>query len=156
MGQSSQFDNFDPFFSPPPPPLPPSPPTNASNALSLPPEATYTSKEALFEAIQSWAKPRGYAFSIRRSSKLKDGRQKVTFACDRRALMPPLHHQRSRDTQTRGLRCPFSVLALEGSSLGWEARYRSKARFNTHNLSRRLAAGELYHVTVGVSGLVLL
>jgi hypothetical protein len=70
--------------------------------------------------------------------------------------MPPLHHQRSRDTQTRGLRCPFSVLALEGSSLGWEARYRSKARFNTHNLSRRLAAGELYHVTVGVSGLVLL
>jgi len=134
MDQSSQFDDFDPSFptlSPPLLPLPP--PANASDALSLPPEATYPSKEALFEAIQSWAKPRGYAFSIRRSSKLKDSRQKVTFGCDRRALILPLNRDHSRDTQTRGSGCLFSILALETPSLGWEVRYRTGAQFNTHN-----------------------
>jgi hypothetical protein len=61
MDQFNQFDNLDPFFSPPPPSPPP---TDASNALALPPLATYPSKEALFEAIQSWSRPRGYAFTI--------------------------------------------------------------------------------------------
>jgi hypothetical protein len=76
MDQFSQFDNLDPFFSPPPASPPPaSPPlvsssTDASNALALPPLATYPSKEALFEAIQSWSKPRGYSFTIGRSTRL--------------------------------------------------------------------------------------
>jgi hypothetical protein len=87
MDQSSQFDDFAPFFFPPPPLSPPlPPPTDASDALSLPPEAVYTSKEALFEAIQSWAKPRGYAFATTRSKRLPDQRQKVYYACDRHPL----------------------------------------------------------------------
>ena len=67
MDQFNQIDNTDPFFSPPPPSPPLLPPPNASDALALPPQATYPSKEALFEAIQSWSKLRGYAFAITRS-----------------------------------------------------------------------------------------
>src|SRR5258705_13745286 len=66
MDQFNQFDNLDPFFSPP---QPSPPPTDASNALALPPLATYPSKEALFEAIQSWSRPRGYAFTIGKSTR---------------------------------------------------------------------------------------
>ena len=47
--------------------LPQSNASNASNAyhaLTLPPLAIYPSRETLFEAIQSWAKPRGYAFTV--------------------------------------------------------------------------------------------
>jgi hypothetical protein len=85
MDQFNQIDNADPFFSPPPPSPPP---TDASNnALALPPLATYPLKEALFEAIQSWLKPRGYAFTIGRSTGRKDRRQKVNYMCDRCALI---------------------------------------------------------------------
>jgi hypothetical protein len=54
MDQSNEFDDFD-TFSPPLPlsPLPSPAPTDASDALSLPPKATYLSKEALIKAIQS-------------------------------------------------------------------------------------------------------
>jgi len=64
MDQFSQFDVSDPFSQPPPPPPLSQPLTSASDALSLPPLATYPSREALFEAIQSWAKARGYAFTV--------------------------------------------------------------------------------------------
>jgi hypothetical protein len=86
MDQSSQFDTFDPFFS-----LLLSLPSlsllltnasDASDALSLSPLATYPSKEALFEAIQSWSKLRGYAFTIARSIQINNRRQKVFYACD--------------------------------------------------------------------------
>ena len=94
MDQFSQFDDSDPFSpllaplpAPPPAPLPAPLPANASDALAPPPVATYHSKEALFEAIQSWAKPRGYAFSITRSIRMRHGRQKVFYSCDRH---PPI------------------------------------------------------------------
>ena len=80
MDQFNQIDNVDPFLSQPP--LSP-PPTNASDALALPPLATYPSREALFEAIQSWAKARGYALTIASSKRVRNGRQKVYYACDR-------------------------------------------------------------------------
>ena len=55
--------------------------------MPLPPEAQYPSKEALFEAIQAWAKPRGYAFTIGRSTKREgSGRIKVIYTCDRHIL----------------------------------------------------------------------
>src|SRR3979411_2017672 len=103
MDQFNQFDNLDPFFSPPPPSPPP---TDASNALALPPLATYPSKEALFEAIQSWSRPRGYAFTIGKSTRRKNGRQKVNYACDR---CPPIRQQiqRIRKTQSRVTGCFF-------------------------------------------------
>src|SRR3982074_2106226 len=136
FNQFDEFDDLDPFFSPPPvsPPLV-SPPADASNALfllALPPLATYPSKEALFEAIQSWSKLRGYAFTIGRSTRRKDGRQKVNYACDR---CPPIRQQTQgiRRTQSRGTGCLFSIIAAETPTLEWEVRYRSEARFNTHN-----------------------
>ena len=59
MDQSSQSDRFFSLSPPAPPALPALP-----VPLELPPLATYPSKEALFEAIQKWAKDRGYAFTI--------------------------------------------------------------------------------------------
>jgi len=60
MDQSNEFDDFDtlslppsPSPLPPPPPLPSLAPTDASDVLSLLPEVTYLSKEALIKAIQS-------------------------------------------------------------------------------------------------------
>jgi hypothetical protein len=119
------------------PPLPPqSNASNASNAyhtLTLPPLASYPSREALFEAIQIWAKPRGYAFTVGKS-KLQGQRRKVYYACDKNATPPLSSTTRIRDTQTRGTKCPFSILAVElPQSLGWELRYRPGTIYNTHN-----------------------
>jgi hypothetical protein len=132
MDQFNQLDNADPFLSPPPPSLLPTD-ASTSDALALPPLATYPSKEALFEAIQSWAKAHGYAFTVARSKRIKE-RQKVFYACDRcpvpRAQPRP---DRVRNTSSRGSGCLFQVLAIETLSLGWEVRYRPEAKFNTHN-----------------------
>ncbi|KAJ8103405.1 hypothetical protein POJ06DRAFT_191155 [Lipomyces tetrasporus] len=51
--------------------------TPTPEPLALPPLAIYPTREALFEVIQSWSKPRGYAFTVSRSKKLPRGRQKV-------------------------------------------------------------------------------
>src|SRR3982074_401022 len=108
MDQFNQFDNLDPFLSPPPvsPPLV-SPPADASDALALPPLATYPSKEALFEAIQSWSKLRGYALAITRSKRIKDGRQKIYYACDRDPLpiAKPRTNPRVRETKSWKCEC---------------------------------------------------
>ena len=116
--------------TPPPPPQPNA--SNAYNALTLPPLAVYPSKEALFEAIQRWAKDRGYAY-ITGKSKRQSGRQKVYYTCDRRPPTPP-QAIRVRATQSRGTGCLFSILAIElSNSLGWEIRYRPETKYNTHN-----------------------
>ena len=107
--------------------------TPASRPLDLPPLAIYPSKEALTESIQAWAKDHGYAFSISRSKRLENGLKRVYFACDRRATLP-LNNQRTRNTQSRGTECPFSILAIElPNYLGWEVKYRLEAQFSTHN-----------------------
>jgi hypothetical protein len=140
FNESSVFDPLDPFFSPlpsPPPliPLVPPPTRIASDAptlLDLPPIALYPSRDTLFEAIQSWSKPRGYAFTIGKSKKMPDGRQKVYYACDR---CPPVRRPKRdgiRGTQSRGTGCPFSIIAFQSLTLEWEVRYRS-ADFSTHN-----------------------
>ena len=114
MDQFNQFDDLDPFFSPPPVSPPPvSPPSDASDALALPPLATYPSKEALFEAIQSWSRPRGYAFTIGRSTRRKDGRQKVNYMCDRCPLIRQQIQGSICKTQSRGIGCLFSIIAAE-------------------------------------------
>src|ERR1700712_1249442 len=96
MDQSNEFSDSDPFSSPPPlpPPPPPPPPTTcqpegAPEILAFPPLATYPSRVALFEAIQSWAKLRGYAFITGKSKRIEDGRSKVYYACDRRPPIRP-------------------------------------------------------------------
>jgi hypothetical protein len=92
----------------------------------------YPTREALFEAIQSWSKLRGYAFTITRSLKKKQ-RQKVYYACDRCPPIPLPREKHIRDTQTRGTGCLFSVIALENASGEWELKYRPEAQYNTHN-----------------------
>jgi hypothetical protein len=102
---TTQFDHPEPQN----PIIPPNPPSNALNALALPPLATYPSREALFEAIQAWAKPRGYAFITGKSKRLESGRYRVYYACDRMApIRPNIATNRLRDTHSRGTGCPFS------------------------------------------------
>ena len=141
MDQFNEFSDSDPFSSPPPPPpLPPPPPTtcqpeSAPEILALPPLATYPSRIALFEAIQSWAKLRGYAFITGKSKRIEDGRSKVYYACDRKPpIRPNIARDRARNTQSRGSGCQFSVVGVESPlGLGWEVRFRPGAQFNTHN-----------------------
>ena len=69
-----------------PPPIPAT--TIQYNSMPLPLEALYSSREALFEAIQAWARPYRYAFTIRRSKKREgSGRIKVFYICDRRNIV---------------------------------------------------------------------
>jgi hypothetical protein len=101
--------------------------------LALPPLAIYPSRVALLEAIQSWAKARGYAFTVGKSKRLNNQRQKVYYACDRCPPLPP-PTERIRDTQSRGTNCPFSVVAIElPLNQGWEVRYRPESSYSTHN-----------------------
>jgi len=87
---------------------------NVSTAENiLPPEGIYESREALFTAINSWAKPRGYAFTTGKSAKTSNGRLKVFFACDRNKQPPNLSAERIRRTLSRGTGCKFLVLAKE-------------------------------------------
>jgi hypothetical protein len=134
--------NYQPQHLPSPSPLPPSPPLlpallptpNTSTTLeplACPPLAIYSTREALFQAIQSWSKPRGYAFTVGKSLR-KKGRQKVYYTCDR-CPPTPLPKERIRDTQTRGTSCLFSVIALEKASGDWELKYRPEPQYNKHN-----------------------
>ena len=131
------FLHLHPDVEPPPKPEiePPSPPqsnaSDASNILALPPIASYPSKEALYEAIQSWAKLRGYTFTISRSTRLKSRRQRVIYTCDRCPVVRPLV-EGIQNTQSRGTGCLFLIMAVE-TSLGWEVRYRPEDRFSVHN-----------------------
>jgi hypothetical protein len=86
---STQLKQFEPSSLLPPPSLSP-PPPHTTVALALPTLATYPSKEALFEAIQNWSKPRGYAFSIQRSRRLRSWYQRVQYACDRWVQLNPI------------------------------------------------------------------
>ena len=134
MDQFSQFNVSDPFSQPLLPPPPSQPLTSTSDALSLPPLATYSSKEALFKAIQSWTKLQGYTFATIKSKQIKGKRQKVYYACDRHPLPEARPRiERVRETQSRGSGCLFQVLAIETLSSNWEVWYRPEARFNTYN-----------------------
>ncbi|PMD23473.1 hypothetical protein NA56DRAFT_701770 [Hyaloscypha hepaticicola] len=53
----------------PPLSLAPQLPTPSSTTMPLPPEATYSSKEELYRAIQAFAIQHHYAFTIGRSNK---------------------------------------------------------------------------------------
>lgn len=100
----------------------------------LPPEGTYGSRESLLAAINSWAKPRGYAFTTGKSSKTPNGRVKVVFACDRNKLPPSSSIERKRRTCSRGTGCKFSVLekqSLDGTL--WVLSHRQGQEYARHN-----------------------
>ena len=100
----------------------------------LPPEGHFESREALFESINTWAKPRRYAFTTQRSARETNGFLRVYYACDRSRRLPCLDDSREgkRKTTTRMTNCLFSVLAKE-SSEGWTLKHRPEVRFAVHN-----------------------
>jgi hypothetical protein len=98
----------------------------------LPPEAIYESREALFKAINAWAKTRGYAFTTQRSTKEKSGNMTIIYACDRSREPPTAQTGYQRRTTTRKTNCPFSVIAKE-SGYSWVLKYRPDQRFSAHN-----------------------
>jgi hypothetical protein len=135
------FDHADLFFYPlpeasPAPELAQASPPPPEPEMSLPPPAIYPSKEALFEAIQSWARPHGYAFIISHSKRMEgSGRQRVHFACNR-CIAPPTSSSspQIRRIQSRGTRCLFSVLGFKTiNKLSWELKHQPKAKYSTHN-----------------------
>ena len=100
----------------------------------LPPEALYNSREALFRAINDWAKDKGYAFSTGKSKTTESGRRIVTYACDRCGAPPSPLRNRQRKTSTRATNCLFSVLAKESlDHTTWAVHYRPDPRFSVHN-----------------------
>ncbi|RKK11249.1 hypothetical protein BFJ66_g18302 [Fusarium oxysporum f. sp. cepae] len=100
----------------------------------LPPEHTYASRDDLFQAINRWAAPRGYAFVTGRSNKGKSGRLTVYFTCDRARRPPSDSRSRIRATCTRSTLCPFSITAKElPDASGWVVRHRSDSQYATHN-----------------------
>lgn len=103
--------------------------------MDLPPEQYYDSREALFVSINTWATTRGYAFIARRSTKEKNGKSTITYACDRSCL-PPTLKARQRKTTTQGTGCPFLVIAKESSDGGWTLKHRPDQRFSIHNHER--------------------
>ncbi|KAL2126963.1 hypothetical protein VTI74DRAFT_11556 [Chaetomium olivicolor] len=99
----------------------------------LPPEGIFETREALFESINAYAKPRGYAFITQRSIREKTGRLTIFYAYDRSRRLPSSPERaRQRKTTTRITNCLFSVLAKE-SSEGWALKHRQDRRFTTHN-----------------------
>ncbi|KAG6989701.1 PKS-NRPS hybrid synthetase [Fusarium oxysporum f. sp. conglutinans] len=101
---------------------------------TLPPEGIYESRESLLAAINSWAKPRGYAFTTGKSLKTSSGRIKVIFACDRNKLPPSTSTTRQRRTCSRRTGCKFSVLAkqsLDGNT--WVLSHRPDKEYAHHN-----------------------
>ena len=83
----------------------------------LPNEQIYQSREALVEAVNQWAKPRGYALITRRSHRAKSSRLTVTLVCDRAYKPLDKSVPRKRNTGGRGTQCPFSILAKQQPDL---------------------------------------
>jgi hypothetical protein len=103
----------------------------------LPPEGIYESRESLFNTINSWAKPRGYAFTTGKSLKTPNDRVRVIFACDRNKPPPSASTERVRRTSSRRTGCKFSVLAkqsLDGST--WVLSHRPDDECAKHNHAR--------------------
>jgi hypothetical protein len=100
----------------------------------LPPEGVYDTREAVLAAINSWAKPRGYAFTTGRSTKTSNGRVKVVFACDRNKQPPNTSVERKRLTCSRRIGCEFPVSAKESSDrASWVLSHRPDRKFALHN-----------------------
>ena len=143
--------------------------TNAMATFSddcLPPEGFFESRQALYESINLYAKPRGYAFTTKRSTRERNGFFSVIFACDRSRRLPSSpERERQRKTTTRMTNCPFSVIARE-SSEGWTLKYRLDQHFATHNhepslhpsahpVQRQLSSSTLQLKTLSNAGLAL-
>ncbi len=106
--------------------------------LAPPPEEDYGSREELLTAVRSWAANHGYAVTIARSDTAKG---RVYLKCDRGGLYRNKYdlsdETRSRQTGSRLINCPFSVVGnqIEGR---WVVRVRDKE--HNHSASSTTAA----------------
>jgi len=101
---------------------------------ALPPEGVYESRESLLAAINTWAKPRGYAFTTGKSTRTANGRIKVVYACDRNKPPPNASVDRTRRTSSRRTGCKFSVLAKQSlDGLTWVLSHRPDKDCASHN-----------------------
>lgn len=98
----------------------------------LPPECKYDSREALFQAVNAWAAPRGYAFSTLRSTKKHD-RLTVTLGCDKARNQTGSSKERIRLIGSQRTACPFSILAKESVAGKWIVQHRPSHKFLIHN-----------------------
>ncbi|GAM37723.1 hypothetical protein TCE0_029f07872 [Talaromyces pinophilus] len=100
----------------------------------LPPEGDFNSRKAVFDHVNSWAKPRGYAFTTGKSLKTSNGRVKVFFACDRNKPPPSPLSSRKRRTSSQRTNCLFSVVAKESlDGTTWALRHRPDPKFCEHD-----------------------
>lgn len=101
----------------------------------MPREDSYNSRDEVYAALNAWAAPRGYAFVVGRSRKRSNGRETITYMCDRGAgRIPSSSQPRQRLTTTRRTGCKFSILATEAQCrTQWVLKHRDGHEFNTHN-----------------------
>jgi hypothetical protein len=98
---------------------------------TLPAEGVYSTQLELPEAMQSWAKPRGYALVISCSKLVRNNRKKVYYSCDLCKTPPSADRSRTRKTSSE---FQFSILTTEiGEQLGWELNHRPEPKFSIHN-----------------------
>jgi hypothetical protein len=77
------------------------------------PEGEFSSRKKLVTAINAWAAPRGYAFSVKNSWKTSSGRIGAIYVCNRGTKPPRTSQKRLQETATRYTGCTFSVIAKE-------------------------------------------
>lgn len=113
--------------------------------MTLPPEASYPTFDALFASAQAHARDEGYALVIGRSKRKKCGLKKALLCCDRsgtnRERIPLA--EKKRRTTSRKTNCEFSFYANEEKGewlLRWRAEgpdeegvERGKGRYARHN-----------------------
>ena len=101
---------------------------------ALSPEAIHKSRESLFAAITSWARPRGYAFTTGKSLKTSNGRTKVIYACDCNQALPTTSTARQHRSCSQRTGCKFSVWAKESlDGNAWVLSHRPGEEFGEHN-----------------------
>jgi hypothetical protein len=108
--------------------------------MPLPPEATYSSKEELYKAIQVFVALHHYAFMIGQSNKIHNGPGiKIFFNCERSGPPPPENHLQNtlhncqRSLKSRKTNCQFSVVAIQHTDTQWEVRHRPGTEYSIHN-----------------------
>jgi hypothetical protein len=100
----------------------------------LPPESDYDSRKAVFDHINSWARPRGYAIITGRSSKTSNRRVKVTFTCDKNKALPSTLANQIHRIASQQTECLFSVIAKESLDRTiWTLRHCPDQKFSKHN-----------------------
>ncbi|KAJ5796864.1 uncharacterized protein N7518_005404 [Penicillium psychrosexuale] len=96
-------------------PLPPSTQPTCAITMALPPtDRTYATSDEAKDAINDFARPHGYAVTIRRSKTTKRGVKKtVRLICDRGRRPDACEHRpqpkKRINTNTMALECPFSM-----------------------------------------------